>query len=99
MATASYAEARANLAALLDRAGIDHEVITITRRNRPDVALISADELRRLEETAHLTRSAANVRRLIESLERSLADDVVHQGVADLARELRLTEAFPDEAQ
>jgi antitoxin YefM len=74
--TATYTEARARLAELLDRAGEDRETVVITRRGRAPVALIAADELRGLEETAHLLRSPANARRLLESIERSLAGDV-----------------------
>ena len=69
----TYTDARKHLAALLDRAGEDHETIVITRRDRADVALIAADELRSLEETAHLFRSPANARRLLEAMERAEA--------------------------
>jgi antitoxin YefM len=89
----SYTDARAHLAELLDRAGHDRETIIITRRGAPDVALIAADELASLEETAHLLRSPANARRLLAALQRSLANDVQPQSVAELRAELGLETA------
>jgi prevent-host-death family protein len=41
----SYSEARGNLAFLMDRAVEDAEELHITRRGKPDVVLIAADEL------------------------------------------------------
>jgi len=41
----TYSQARANLAALCNRAENDREVILIQRRGREDVALIAASEL------------------------------------------------------
>jgi antitoxin YefM len=80
----TYTDARARLAALLDRAGDDRETVIITRRDHADVALIAADELRSLEETAHLMRSPANARRLLQALERSLASDVTPMSIDEL---------------
>jgi len=40
----------------------------VKRRGARDVAIIAADELAGLEETAYLLRSPANARRLLESL-------------------------------
>ncbi len=86
----SYTDARAHLAALLDRASHDRETVIITRRGAPDVALVAADELASLQETAHLVRSPANARRLLAALQRSLAGDVEPRSVAELRAELGL---------
>jgi antitoxin YefM len=67
----TYTEARANLARLCDRVLDDHETVIIKRRGRPEVALIAADELRSLEETAHLLRSPRNAERLLAALNRA----------------------------
>jgi len=83
---------RARLAALLDRAGDDRETVIITRRDHRDVALIAADELRSLEETAHLMRSPANARRLLEALERSVAADVTPMSIDELREQTGLAE-------
>ena len=56
----TYTEARANLAKLLDRVTNDQEVVFIRRRGREKVALVAADELESLMETAHLLRSPRN---------------------------------------
>jgi antitoxin YefM len=84
----SYSEARANFARLCDRAAADRETIIIHRRGAADVALIAADELASLEETAHLLRSPANARRLLTALHRALQRTEQPQTVDELRREL-----------
>ena len=64
----SYTELRENLASYLDRVVDDREVVVVKRRGAGDVALIALDELEGLDETAHLLRSPANAKRLLESL-------------------------------
>src|SRR6267143_5913681 len=67
----TYTNARANLATLCDKATDDREVIIITRRNSADVALVAAQELSSLLETAHLLRSPKNARRLLSAMSRA----------------------------
>ena len=67
----SYSEARANLASLWDSVTDDRETVLISRRGKDDVALIAADELAGLLETAHLLRSPENAKRLYRALERA----------------------------
>ena len=50
----TYTHARANFKALLDEAADSREPVIIHRRGGDDVAIIAADELRSLLETAHL---------------------------------------------
>ena len=67
----SYTELRENLASYLDRVVDDREVVIVKRRGARDVAIIAADELAGMDETAHLLRSPANANtcsRLIASL-------------------------------
>ena len=64
----TYTALRQNLASYLDRVTDDREVVVVKRRGARDVAFIAADELAGLDETAHLLRSPANARRLLESL-------------------------------
>src|ERR1041385_2930503 len=52
MTETTYTQARANLKALLDEASDSREIVIIRRRDGNDVALIAADELRSLIETA-----------------------------------------------
>ena len=56
----------------LDRVEGQREVLVVTRRGHDDVALVPADELSSLLETAYLLQSPANARRLLEALRESL---------------------------
>lgn len=71
----SYTDLRENLASYLDRVVDDCEVVVVKRRGSRDVAIIAADELAGLDETAHLLRSPANARRLKQALAESKAND------------------------
>ena len=83
----SYSAARQHLAALLDEVTEQRESVVITRRNGAPVALIAADELASLEETAHLLRSPANAQRLLAALERALEGATPPMTAEDLRRE------------
>ena len=67
----TYTQARANLKSLLEHVSENREPVIIHRRGSDDVALIAADELRGLIETAHLLRSPRNAQRLFRALERA----------------------------
>lgn len=67
----TYSDARANFASLWDRAVEDRETVIVKRRGKPDLAMIAADELASLEETAYLLRSPANAKRLFAALDRA----------------------------
>ena len=67
----TYTNARNGLASLLNRVSNNQEVVIISRRNKPDVALISKEELDSLLETVYLLRSPANARELFKALEES----------------------------
>ena len=64
----TYTALRAGLAGFLDQVTDDREVVFVRRRGARDVAIIAADELSSLMETAHLLRSPKNAQRLFESL-------------------------------
>ncbi|MFD5228597.1 type II toxin-antitoxin system Phd/YefM family antitoxin [Streptomyces collinus] len=51
-------QARAELADLINRVVYGGERVVVTRHGKPLVALVSADDLRRLEETQELAESA-----------------------------------------
>jgi len=86
----TYTNARENLASLLDRVTKDREVIIIQRRGSEDVAMISADELAGLTETAYLLRSPHNAERLLSALGRALKDEGTPQSLDELRREVNL---------
>jgi len=60
-------EARKNLFPLIEQVNDDRMPVEITSK-RGDAVLISRADYDALEETAHLLRSPANARRLLESL-------------------------------
>jgi len=64
----TYTALRERLAGFLDQVTDDREVVIVRRRGARDVALVPADELAGLMETAHLLRSPKNAERLFESL-------------------------------
>lgn len=86
-------DAQNNLAELWDKAVSDRDVILLHRGDASeDLALIAADELRGLMETAHLLRSPANTRRLLAALQRAQKrTGGTPQTVADLREEFGLT--------
>lgn len=60
-------EARKNLFPLIEQVNNDRTPLEINSR-RGDAVLLSREDFEALEETAHLLRSPANARRLLESL-------------------------------
>lgn len=86
----TYTQARANFAKLCDTAADDREVVIIRRRNGEDVALVAADELASLLETAHLLRSPKNAQRLLTALARARGGEPAPQSVQELRSELGL---------
>jgi antitoxin YefM len=67
----TYTALRENLASFLERVVDDREVVVVKRRGARDVAIIAADELAGLEETAYLLRSPKNAERLMRALNRA----------------------------
>ena len=72
MLKTTYTNARANFAGLCDQVTKNREIVVIDRRSGESVAMIAADELSSLVETAHLMRSPKNAQRLLAALERAL---------------------------
>lgn len=85
----TYTHARAHLAALCDEVTANREVVIIHRRGAEDVALIAADELSGLLETAHLLRSPTNAERLLTALAHAQSRTLSPQSLDDLRRESR----------
>ena len=67
----TYSQAREQLKSLMDRAVDDREIVVVRRRSGDAVAMIAADELEGLLETAHLLRSSKNAERLLTALGRA----------------------------
>ena len=89
----TYRRLRENLSTVLDQVSQDQEVVIVRRRGSPDVALIPAEELAGLMETAHLLRSPANAKRLLTALRRSERGKGKASTVDELRREMGLESA------
>ncbi len=86
----TYTQARAHLASLCDHAASTLEPVLIHRRGAEDVALVSAAELRSLNETLHELRSPKNAARLLAALARAKSRTTEPQSVAALRKEVGL---------
>lgn len=86
----TYTKARANLARLCNEVAENREIVIINRRGNEDVALVAAEELSSLIETAHLLRSPKNAQRLLAALNRARSRKLKSQSVAKLRREMKL---------
>lgn len=86
----TYTHARARLASLIDEVTNNREVVIIQRRGHEDVAMIAADELSNILETAHLLRSPANAERLLSGLKRVRKGSGKPQTTEGLRREIGL---------
>ena len=84
----TYTQARAKLASLLDRVTKNRDIVVIQRRGKDDVALIPADELESLLETAYLLRSPVNAERLLSAVGRAMKEEGEKYTLADLRREV-----------
>ena len=84
----TYTLARARLASLLDEVTKNREVVIIQRRGSEDVAMITADELAGILETAHLLRSPTNAKRLLTALDRVRKGSRTPQTIDELRKEV-----------
>jgi antitoxin YefM len=84
----SYTAARAEFKKICDEVSSTREPVIIQRRNGDDVALISADELESLMETAHLLRSPKNASRLIAALLKAQRGEGRKTSIGSLRKEM-----------
>ena len=89
----SYSHARDNLADLWNEVEGSRETAVIQRRGHEDMALIPADELASLRDTAYLLRSPQNAARLLAALTRARRGRTPSKDLATLRKELGLAEA------
>ena len=64
----TYTAVRANLASTMERVCNDHEPLIITRNGAQSVVMLSLEDYKALEETAHLLRTPANAKRLLSAV-------------------------------
>jgi antitoxin YefM len=84
----TYSAAREQLKTLMDRVVADRDVVVVRRRKGGDVALVAAEELEGLLETAHLLRSPRNAERLLSALERARREELPPLFLEDLSATL-----------
>jgi len=84
----TYTNARANFAKLCNQVASTREPVVIRRRGADDVALVSAEELAGIMETAHLLRSPKNAQRLLAALTRVQTQEVEPATVDELRKDL-----------
>jgi len=90
MIETTYTNLRQSLASVLDRVANDHEVVVIVRKGEKKVAMVPADELAGLIETAHLLRSPRNAQRLLTALRRAANRKGRAEPLEKLRREMGL---------
>lgn len=93
MAVETTYKARQHLASYFDRAVDDREIIIVRGRKGSDVsdvAIVSAEELESLLETAHLLSSPRNAQRLLAALSRALQGSEKPGTVDELRKEVGL---------
>jgi antitoxin YefM len=86
----SYTSLRQSLASVLDRVADDREIVIVRRKGDRNVAMIPADELAGLMETAHLLRSPKNAQRLLTALRRATARKGKPEPLEKFRREMGL---------
>jgi antitoxin YefM len=89
---ASYTKARQSLASIWNEVESSREPAILERRGHEDMALIPAEELSSLQETAHLLRSPKNAARLLAALARSRRQTAAVVSLEDVMKELGLSE-------
>lgn len=90
MGTTTYSHLRENLADIWDRVEDSQEAVLVERRGHQTMAIIPAEELQGLRETAHLLRSPRNAARLLTALQRALRGQTKSIALEDLRAELGL---------
>lgn len=86
----TYTQLRDKLASVLDRVTAEQEVVIVRRKGSRDVALIPADELSAIMETAHLLRSPKNASRLLRAFRRAGKGLGKPEPLGKLRREMKI---------
>jgi antitoxin YefM len=93
MVETTYSSLREHLASMMDRVVNDREVVIVHRKRGQKVAMIPADELAGLVETAHLLRSPKNAERLMNALTSAKRGKGKVQSLDKLRRDMGLAES------
>jgi len=88
MGTTTYSHLRENLADIWDKVEDSQEPVIVERRGHQTMAILPAEELEGLRETAHLLRSPRNAARLLAALQRALRGQTKSVSLEELRSEL-----------
>ena len=88
MGTTTYSHLRENLAGIWDKVEDSQEPVIVERRGHQAMAILPAEELEALRETAHLLRSPRNAARLLSALQRALRGHTKSIALEDLRAQL-----------
>lgn len=78
MDSTSYTNLRKNLPEIWDKVEASQEPVIVERRGHQTMAILPAEELDGLRETAHLLRSPRNAVRLLTALQRAFVSHLAH---------------------
>jgi antitoxin YefM len=92
MGTTTYSHLRENLADIWNAVENSQEPVIVERRGHQALAILPAEELEGLRETAHLLRSPRNAARLLTALQRALRGQTKSISLEQLRTELGLAE-------
>ena len=84
----AYNQTREQYQTWVDKAVDDREVIIVCRQTGDAAAIISADELESMIETAYLLRSPKNAERLLAALARARKGEVEPLSISELKRDV-----------
>ena len=65
----TYTAARQNLAKTMEKVCNDHEPVIITSKRDKSVVMVSLEDYKSMEETAYLSRSPKNIKRLLSAIQ------------------------------
>lgn len=86
----TYTQLRDKLASVLDHVSAEQDVVIVRRKGAGDVALIPANELTAIMETAHLLRSPKNANRLLRAFRRAGKETGKPESLDKLRREMKI---------
>ena len=84
MKTTNVAELRKNFKSKMDQIYDDHDILIINRPEDKDMVMLSLRDFNALKETAYLLSTAANAKKLSESLDQLKNNNIVQKHINDL---------------
>lgn len=84
MKTTNVAELRKNFKSKMDQIYEDHDILIINRPEDKDMVMLSLRDFNALKETAYLLSTAANAKKLSESLDQLKNNNIVQKHINDL---------------